>query len=267
MTARSMRRIALLAWVSLAASCAPRVAVPPRPDFGGLRERFRARLIERLARGSAVNAGVVMWIEGRGERLPGAQGDLVMAGPDRVRLRIASMFGTALDLGVRGDSLLAWVPSWKTGLRLGSASESLGVREAGGLVFRVLSGAWTPPPAAWQRLVTDDSLAQLAWAEEKDSLRMALGSDGLPRWVRVGRAPATAVEVRYHAWDRGSGAAWPSRIELLDPGHGVRLQLKASQLRFHPAADTSRLAVRIPPHADVLTLAQLRTVLDRLGVY
>jgi hypothetical protein len=75
------------------------------------------------------------------------------------------------------------------------------------------------------------------------------------------------VEIRYRAWDRGSGAAWPSQIELVDARHDLRLQLKASQLRFSPLADTSRLAVRIPPHADVLTLAQLRNVLDRLGVY
>lgn len=268
MTRRSLRRsIALVALTALAASCAPRLAVPPRPDFGGVRERFRARLLERLDRGSAVNAGVVMWIEGRGERLPGAQGDLVMAAPDRVRLRIASMFGTALDLGMRGDSLLAWVPSWKTGLRLGSASESLGVREAGGLVFRALSGNWVPPAAAWEGMALRDSVALLSWAEEGDSLRLALGRDGLPRWVRVSGAEATTVEIRYHAWDRGSGAAWPSRVELVDERHAVRLQLKTSQLRFSPHADTTRLAVRIPPHAEVLTLAQLRTVLDRLGVH
>jgi len=251
---------------ALGVSCAPRLAPPPRADFGGVRERYERRLAERVERAASMNAGVVMWVEGRGERLPGAQGDLTMAAPDRVRLRIASMFGTALDLGVRGDSLLAWVPAWKTGLRLGSARESLGVREPGGLVFRALSANWFPGPGAWEGMTRRDSLARLSWAEEEDSLHLTLGPDGLPRRVVVARGAENAVVVNYRAWDRGNQMTWPSQVELLDPRHDVRLLLKATQLRFPPLADTSRLAVRIPPHAEILTLARLRKVLDRLGV-
>jgi len=257
----------MTAAVALMASCAPRVVTPPRLDLGDLRARYERRLVQRLELGRGMNAGLMMWAEGRGERLPGAQGDLTMAGPDRVRLRISSLFGTALDLGVRGDSLLAWVPVWKTGLRLGSARESLGIREPGGLVYRVLSGNWTPPASAWDLMVRSDSLAALSWSEEEDSLHLTLGSEGLPRRMVVARGDQAAVEVHYQAWDQGSSVAWPSQIELLERRHEVRILFKASRLRFPPLADTSRLAVRIPPHADVLTLAELRNVLGRLGVF
>ena len=263
---RAARTGAVAVLMALLASCAPRLATPPLLDLGDARTLYERRLAERLERGRGMNASVVLWAEGRGERLPGAQGDLTMAAPDRVRLRISSILGTAIDLGARGDSLLAWVPAWKSALRLGSASESLGVSEPGGLAFRTLSGNWQPPSPSWSRLLRADSLAEVRWAEEEDSLRLTLGADGLPRTMRISRGEETDVEVKYRVWDRSGNVAWPSQIELLYPRHDVRVLLKASQLRFGPLADTSRLAVRIPANADVLTLARLRRVLDRLGV-
>ena len=268
MSGRRAARLGVMAAVlSLMASCAPRVVAPPPLDLGDIRARYERRLVQRLERGRGMNAGLVLWAEGRGERLPGAQGDLTMAGPDRVRLRISSMLGTAIDLGVRGDSLLAWVPAWRTGLRVGSASESLGISEPGGLVYRVLSGNWTPPASAWDLMMRRDSLVVLSWSEDEDSLHLTVGSEGLPRRMLVSRGDQAAVEVHYRAWDQGSSVAWPSQIELLERRHDVRLLLKASQLRFPPQSDTSRLAVRIPQNADMLTLARLRNVLDRLGVF
>ena len=263
---RAARTGAAAALLALLASCAPRLAAPPILDLRDLRGRYETRLDERLERGRGMNASLVVWAEGRGERLPGAQADLTMAGPDRVRLRVSSMLGTAIDLGVRGDSLLAWVPAWKTGLRLGAARESLGVREPGGLAYRAMSGNWVPPQKAWTGMVRADSLAELRWTEEEDSLRLTFGAEGLPRQVIVSRGEDMAVEVNYRAWDRSGNSAWPSQIEMLYPRHDVRVLLKASQLRFGQFADTSRLAVRIPANADVLTLARLRRVLDRLGV-
>jgi len=259
--------LAVVGLAALLASCAPRLATPPGLDLTRAAERFRTLLNLRREQGAAATASLVLWLEGVSERrLPGAQADLVLAAPDRVRLRVASMFGTALDLGVRGDSLLAWVPAWRTGLRVGSARESLGVGEPGSLAYRALSATWEPPGEGWAHRALD-SLATIMWAEGQDSLAMVVGSDGLPVWVSVGREGTTTVTTRYRAWDRASGVAWPSHVEIEEVAHGVRLVIKATRLRFRALADTSRLAVRMPDDAGALTLGQLRAVLGRLGVY
>ncbi len=257
---------AVIVLVGLGGGCAPRLARPPELDATARASRYRAVLAERRARGVAVTASLVLWLERTSERrLPGAQADLLLAAPDRVRLRVASSFGTALDLGARGDSLLAYVPAWRSGLRLGSVRDSLGVREPGDLAYRLFSATWDPPAEAWTRGVWRDSLLQVAWAEGGDSLALAVGRDGLPAWVLLGGAGAWRA--RYRAWDRSAAVAWPAQLEIEDDVHGARLTCKASRLRFRPAADTTRLSVRVPGDAAMLTLAELRAVLGRLGVY
>src|SRR5262245_58940028 len=111
---------AALALYGLAAaldSCGPKTVTPPELTSGTRIERYRALLAQREARSAAMSASLTLWAEHGSDRLPGAQGDLLVAGPDRMRLRVASMFGTALDLGLSGDSLRAYIPAWKRGLR------------------------------------------------------------------------------------------------------------------------------------------------------
>jgi hypothetical protein len=257
--------LASLAFAAIGIACAPRRVALPELDVGRRASRYRAALEQRRACGVA-EVSLVLWLERAAERrLPGAQADLVMAAPDRLRLRLASLFGTALDVSVRGDSLLAYVPAWKTGLRLGSVSDSLGVRGPGDLAFRAFSATWAPPDEAWAQAVWKEPLLEVRWAEGGDSLAVGVDRSGLPAWVRASRGETFSVRAVYQEWDRSSGPAWPSRFELEDGGHQVRLICKASHMRFRGQADTTRLAARVPADAAVLTVTELRRVLGRLG--
>ena len=147
MTRRRLLAIAAAAlWL---AGCAPRLAVPPETSFGDREARYRTLLSERQARAVAVDASLVVWVERAGERLPGAQAELRLAAPDRMRLRVASAFGTAIDFGLAGDSLRAYVPGWRTGLRLDAASESLRFEAPADRVVRALSATWQPPAGCY----------------------------------------------------------------------------------------------------------------------
>jgi hypothetical protein len=266
MPVRRLAAVGALLAAGLLAGCGVRMARPPALDMAGRAERYHVTLLERRARGVAVSANLTLWLERASmRRLPGASADLVLAAPDRLRLRVASAFGTMLDLGVRGDSLLAYVPAWRTGLRLGSARESLGVSEPGDLAFRVLAAAWEPPGEAWSRAVWRDSLLEVSWVDAEDSVSIGVDRQGLPVWARLVRPPVLDLRARYRAWDRSAGVPWPAVIEVDDPVHQVRLVCKASQLRFRPQADPARLTVRMPARAMTLTLQDLRSVLDRLG--
>ena len=136
---------------------------PPELTSGTRIERYRALLAQREARSAAMSASLTVWAAHGSDRLPGAQGDLLVAGPNRMRLRIASMFGTALDLGLAGDSLRAYIPAWKTGLRLDSAAESLGFEAPGDRMVSALCATWRPPDSAWKSASWQDSLLRIAW--------------------------------------------------------------------------------------------------------
>jgi hypothetical protein len=248
------------------ASCAPRPVLQPRLDLGERETRYLRALGERRERAAFVSASVVMWAERGERRLPGAQADLYMAAPERLRLRVASSFGTAFDFGLAGDSLIAYVPAWRKAVRIGAAAESLGFRDPGERVVRALAATWDPPAIAWSRATWEDSLLRLAWREGRDSVALAVGAAGLPVRVDLWREDF-AVRALYQAWERGSGTAWPSHVELIDDERDLRLVARASQIRFRPAPDPYRLAVRVPDDAETLTLEELRALLDRLGVF
>ena len=263
---RGVRIAALAAAVALMASCAPRLAAPPSLDSGRRATLYQTQLVQREERAVAVSASLALWAERAGERLPGAQADLHLAAPSRLRLRVASAFGTALDLGLAGDSLRAYVPAWKTGLRLDAAAESLGFDAPGDRVVRALTAGWRPPERAWSRAVWTDSLLRVAWLEGEDSLAIEVGANGLPVVAELSGPDGSRLEARYRAWDRSSGTAWPTHIELVDTRNEIRLVCRASQLRFRRTPDGERLVVRWPPGVATFTLAELRAVLDRLGV-
>lgn len=250
----------------LAASCAPRLAVPPRLDVEERLGRHRAALAERRDRAAFVAASLVLWAERGERRLPGAQADLFLAAPRGVRLRVASSFGTAFDLGMAGDSLTAYVPAWRRGLALAAAADSLGLRSPAERLVRALSATWDPPHEAWRGAAWSDSLLRLAWVEDGDSVAVLLGAAGLPRRARLWRPGEIALRADYVAWDRGSGTAWPTQVELEDELRDLRVVARASQLRFRERPDREHLAVRLPPGAEPLSLAELRAVLDRLGI-
>jgi hypothetical protein len=228
-------------------------------------ERYRTALAAREARGVAVDAAVLLWAElPSASRLPGAEGRLLLAAPDAFRLRVGSLFGTALDLGAQGDSFSAYVPSRRKGLTLDARRDSLGIVKPGGLAFRALSAAWRPPESAWPSATWRDTLLWVSWLEEADTLALSVGSDGLPVSASLIRPDGGGVDVTYRAWDRSSGTAWPARVDF-EERNGFRLTCKVSRVRFAAQADRSRLMVPIPPGAERLTLAGLRRALERLG--
>jgi hypothetical protein len=246
--------------------CAPlRVPIAPIEPVRRV-ERYGAALERREARGTAVDAQVLLWAESPvGTRLPGAEGRLLLAAPDAFRLRVASLFGTALDLGARGESLSAYVPSRRRGMVLDAIRDSLGVVRPGALAFRALSATWRPPDGAWRSAAWDDSLMRVWWLEDGDTLALAVGSAGLPAWASLARTNGAGIRVDYRAWDMGSGVAWPGTFVIEDRGGAFRLSCKVSRVRFPARADSLRLAVPIPAGVVPMTLAQLRRALERLG--
>jgi len=262
---RRERVLALVLAVATLAGCGPRLAQPP----GGTPEdriaRYRTLMSERQTRAVAMSASASLWVEREGERMPGAQAELRIAAPDRMRLRLFAAFGTAIDLGLYGDSLRAYVPGWKRGLWLDSASDSLGLEAPADRMVRAFSATWQPPEEAWSQAVWRDSLLRVSWKEANDSLSLAIGANGLPALAEVALADGPLLRVRYRAWDYSSGHAWPSHIELEDQEHDVRMSVRATQIRFAQKADEERLAVRWPPGTTTVTLGELRAALGRLG--
>lgn len=261
----ALRALAATAMVA-AAGCAP-LRVPIAPIEPTRRaERYGAALSRREARGAAVDAQVLLWAEApAGTRLPGAEGRLLLAAPDAFRLRVASLFGTALDVGARGESLCAYLPSHRRGVMLDAIRDSLGVARPGRLAFRTLTATWRPPDDAWRNAAWDDTLMRVWWLEDGDTLAVGVGSAGLPGWASFARPGGAGIRVEYRGWDLGSGVAWPARFAIADREGTFRLSCKVARVRFPARADSLRLAVAIPAGAVPLTLADLRRALERLG--
>ena len=269
---RRMGRFAVLRLLvafeaTLLASCAPHVVRPPELVHELRVTRYRSALSEREARGVAVAAEIVLWTELSGDRrLPGVQAELYLAAPDGMRLRVESLLGTALLLGARGDSVMAYVPARRMGLRVDAAHDSIGVRDPGSLAYRVLSATWRPPDRAWEESAWRDSLLEVSWVEAGDTLVMAVGGTGLPVWVAMKRRDGPPVRAAYRGWDRTMGTAWPSHLEIDQEG-SLHLACRVRRVQFGAQPDPRRLVVRIPEDAETLTLDQLHRAIERLGAF
>jgi hypothetical protein len=267
--ARHPRRIFLLAVLAtpLLASCAPRIVQPP--DLGALvvSQRYERALENRVRVAAAVESEMTMWAEVGERRMPGAEARILLAAPDACRLWVGSLFGTALHLGAAGDSLAAYMPSRRVGLRLDAAREPIGVRHPGGLAVQVLSATWRPPDSAWDRGSWSDSLYEVDWLQGRDTMRLAVGTSGLPKRAAVRRPGRDEIRALYHAWTTVDGVPWPTRIELGDDAGEFRVELKASRTQFSSRVARERFHVRIPPNADTITLGELRALLERLGAF
>jgi hypothetical protein len=262
---RAPRLAGALAALALA-GCAPRIVQVPELVPATRMARYDAALRQREAKGTAVDARVLLWAEvPAGERLPGAEGRLLLAGPDAFRLRVASLIGTAIDLGARGESLAAYVPSRRRGMTIDAPRDSLGVDRPGSLVFRAVTGAWRPPERAWEEATWRDSLLDLRWPEGDDTLALAVGSHGLPVRASLARADGATISVDYGGWDRTQGLAWPQRFTVSDDARRFRLACRVTRLRFLARADSLRIAVPIPRGTVRLTPSELRRMLERMG--
>jgi hypothetical protein len=254
---------ALLA--GLAAGCAPHRVAPPRLDTTSVERRHARALEARRDMGRALDAEARVWIGGRAfGDLPAVTALLALGGPDACRVRVRSLFGTALDLAARGDSLEGFVPARRVALRLPGVAESLGVREPGALVVRVWSAGWAPPREAWERAAWRDSLLELRWLEHGDSLSLAVGSSGLPAEARLARPEGPAVRALYRRWEPVEGVAWPARVDFEDEAGTVRVECRVDRAR-RDRPDPGRVRPRIPADAEVLGWADLRRAIARLG--
>jgi len=258
--------------VALFAGCAPRpTAVVPVTEVARA-ARYLRQLARREERATMVEGAATVWLRAFAacdtcapRRLPAAQAGVALAWPDRMRLSVGSAFGTALDLGLAGDSLTAYAPPQGWAVALDATRDSLGLADPGALAVRALSAGWRPPGSAWDSGTREGGLLVLRWSEEGDSVALAVDESGIPVWARLGRDARRGVMTRYERWESTDGVAWPVAFQVRELGGAFELACRLDGLRFAPAPARPRLAVRIPPGADVLGRERLRDLLEHLG--
>jgi hypothetical protein len=261
------RVLAVVLLASLLGSCAPHVVQPPELSVETRQSRYERALEARERAAVAVEADVVVWAVLAGDRdLPGAQARLMLASPDAFRLRVQTLFGTALDASGHGDSLTAYVPPRRAGMQLAEAGDSLGLREPARFVVRSLAALWRPPAAAWRASSWRDTLLETRWQEDEDSLVVAVGSSGRPVTTTIARE-GRGVRVRYEGWQGEQGAEWPARLTIDDLDNRGHVTFVLRNLRFAAAPDRARLMVRLPDDAERVTLAELRRAFERLSAF
>jgi hypothetical protein len=197
-------------------------------------------------------------------RLPAVQLEVALVAPDHVRARVGSLFGTALDLLVRGDSLTAYVPPRRMGVELGSLEDSLGIRRPGEWAGRALAATWDPQGARWVAGGTD-SLRHAAWVEEGDSLHLDVDAKALPVAVVLRSREGRTLRIHYVAWQWIESTSWPSRIEIEDAEAGVQVALRVDRVRFERRADPQWMVLEVPASADRLDWRSLKEALARMG--
>lgn len=246
-------------------SCAPAPHGPGPLDLRNLETRYRSQRDLRAERLAAVRLEATTWIDGGAVgRLPAVQLEIALVGPDRVRARVASLFGTALDLLVRGDSLTAYVPPRRMGVELGSLEDSLGIRRPGEWACRALAATWDPQGARWTP-GGSDSLRHAAWAEAGDSLRLDVDARALPVEIELRSKEGRTLAIRYPAWQWIESTPWPSRIEIEDAAAGVEVALRIDRVRFERQADPQWMVLVVPASAERLDWRSLKEALARMG--
>jgi hypothetical protein len=272
MTGRWRTLTGAAAALALVAACAPRAMRVPPLSGGARAERYLSQLLGREQRAAMVEGAATIWprILARCDtcpprRLPAVQADLALAWPDAFRLRVSSVFGTALDLGLAGDSTTAYAPAQRWGVALDAVRDSFGLDCPGSLAVRLVSAGWRPPQPAWVRGSWEGGLLVLRWRESADSVALAVDQAGLPAWARLWRDPRRGVVVDYERWETVEGVAWPVVLQVRELGGAFDLTCRLARVSFAAHPDRSRLAVRMPADADRLGLDRLRGLLERVG--
>lgn len=261
-----MRAVAAgLALLLTLASCAPTLRPHEAVDLSTVTQRYERLRALREAAVVAARMEATAWIEADAfGHLPTVQLDVALAGPDGIRARLASLFGTALDLQVRGDSLSAYVPARRLGLEVGSLEDSLGVRLPGAWACRAIAANWSPREARWS-MANGDTLWRSAWIEGSDSLAMSVDASGLPAALDLRSAAGRTLHVTYPGWNWNGATPWPARVVVEDPSSGFRAELRLDRVRFQPKPDPRWMAMTIPASAEILDWTDLRDALARLG--
>ena len=251
-----------VAWLS---GCAPAVRPGGPLDEDSREVRYRQSLSTRLERARGVEADASLWIKPtEGEALPGMTARLLLGQPDAFRVRVESLFGTAIDMAVRGDSVDAYVPSQRVGIAIASAGDSLGLEEPGRLVWRAASAAWDAPRDAWRGGELRDSVRVVRWTDGPDRIELEVGRSGLPVSVRLRRGGGEVL-VRYIRWSRVNGVDWPVRVAVTDGQQRVEVTWALERVRFRDRPGPDQLTVRIPEGAERMTGRDLLRVWEHLS--
>jgi hypothetical protein len=221
--------------------------------------------VPRENRLSAARLEATLWVSGQTlGRWPAVQLELALVGPAAMRARVASLFGTALDLVVHGDSLRAYFPPRRLGLSVDTVEESLGVRAPGRWACRALGAAWNPRSGQWLA-PSRDSLWRVAWTEGGDSLMMSVGASGLPRDVELRDRAGHDYQVRYLAWTVEERTAWPARLEFEEGLGSLRMSCRVDRVQFFAQPDPRWLVLNIPARAERANWSTLRQALAGIG--
>jgi len=268
------RLVATVATVALAlvAGCAPRPTTIAPVTEGARIERYLSQLSRREQSAAMVEGVATIWSRAFAlcdtcppRRLPALQAGFALAWPDAFRLRVNSVFGTALDLGLAGDSIMAYAPAQRWGVALDAVSDSLGLEQPGRLATRLVSAGWRPPQPAWAGGTWEGGLLVLRWSEAADSVVVAIDEAGAPVWARLWRDARRGVVVGYERWEAVDGVPWPAVFKVRTLGGTFDLTCRLERVTFRARPDRSRLAVRIPGDAERLGLDRLRGLLGRVG--
>jgi len=212
----------------------------------------------------ALESRMVVRVSGRATgKLPAVDVQTKLASPDRARLQARSILGLLFDAAVRGDTLLAWLPSERLGVRVPDLSDSLGVREPARFFGRALAASWVAPSEAWRTATPDSAGVKLAWREKDEAWTMWVDHKGRPRQLELERDERT-LTVGYPQW-RGTGlGSWPQRIELSDGDGWVHVRLDMEDTHHARSSRPSWFAVSIPQEVIPMELEDLRRVIAKV---
>jgi len=245
----------------LLASC---TRMPAPGDLEALETTARRGAEKREHSLLALESRMVVRLSGRATgKLPAVDVRTKLASPDRARLQARSILGLLLDAAVRGDTLLAWLPSERLGVRVPDLSDSLGLREPARFFGRALAASWVAPSEAWRAATPDSAGVRLAWRDQDEAWTMWVDRMGRPRQLELERDERT-LSVVYPQW-RGAGlGSWPQRIELADGGGWVHVRLDMEDTNHAKSSRPSWFAVAIPAEVTPMELEDLRRVIAKV---
>jgi hypothetical protein len=259
MKGAAMRRRVLAAWLlpALLAGCAP----PTPRGLETLEVATRTQAQAREQRLRVCEASAVLRVESRATgRLPAVSVTAVLAEPGRVRLQARWLLGVLLDASLTGDTLTAWMPAERLGLRVPRLGDTLGVADPAVFLRRALAAGWQPPREAWRNATTDSAGAALHWQEDGRDWDMRVDRAGRPREVGVSEG-GDRLSVRYPEWQGAGADALPTRLEIVEREAQVRVRVELEDLRPLARAKPEWFALSLPAGLEPFGFDDLRRVL------